>query len=169
MNRVLLHSPWSFDKYFLALHKLGENECINSVKCDKAYFWVQISNLPNSHMTKENGERIGNTLGEVIFVNAPEGGQAWGTCIHVRVHMDITKPLCRGRMVRLGGSDRQWVSFQYERLPIYFYWCGKLDHDENDYRLWIQSNGSLSRDEQQYGPWLQANPDCLQKPQVVRV
>ena len=31
------HSPWSFDKYLLALHKLGKNECINSVNCDKAY------------------------------------------------------------------------------------------------------------------------------------
>lgn len=25
MNRVLPHSPWSFDKYLLALHKLKEN------------------------------------------------------------------------------------------------------------------------------------------------
>ena len=75
MNRVL-YSPWSFDKYLLALHKLGENECINSVKCDKAYFWVQISNLPNSHMTKDNGEHIGSTLGEVISVDTPEGGRA---------------------------------------------------------------------------------------------
>ena len=125
--------------------------------------------LFRSHMTKENGERIGSTLGEVISVDAPDGGRAWGTCIRVRVHIDITKPLCRGRMVRLGASDRQWVSFQYERLPIYCYWCGKLDHDEKDCRLWIQSKGSLSRDIQQYGPWLRASSDRLQKPQVVRV
>lgn len=29
MNRVQLQSPWFFDKYLLAFHKLGENECIN--------------------------------------------------------------------------------------------------------------------------------------------
>ena len=40
MNRVLLQGPWSFDKYLMALHKLGENECITSVSCNKAYFWV---------------------------------------------------------------------------------------------------------------------------------
>lgn len=120
-------------------------------------------------MTKENGERIGSTLGEVISIDAPNRGRAWGTCVRVRVNMDITKPLCRGRMVRFGASDRRWVSFQYERLPIYCYWCGKLDHDKKDCPLWMQSNGSLSRDKQQYGPWLRASPDCLQKPQVVRV
>ncbi|KAL0000259.1 hypothetical protein SO802_019861 [Lithocarpus litseifolius] len=169
MNRVILQSPWSFDKYLMAFHKLGENECINSVSCDKAYFWVQISNLPSRHMTKENGERIGSTLGEVNSVDSPNGGRAWGTYVQVRVNMDITKPLCRGRMVHLGASDRRWVSFQYERLPIYCYWCGKLDHDEKDCRIWIPSNGSLSWDAQQYGPWLQASSDRLQKPQVVRV
>ena len=56
-------------------------------------------------MTKDNGERIGSTLGEVIFVNTLEGGRAWGTCIRVRVHMDITEPLCWGKMVQLGVSD----------------------------------------------------------------
>ena len=27
MNRILLQGPWSFNKYLMALHKLGENEC----------------------------------------------------------------------------------------------------------------------------------------------
>ena len=169
MNRVLLQSPWTFDKYLLVLHRLGENECIGSVRCDKAFFWVQISNLPSRLMTKANRELIGCYLGEVVSVDAPEGGRAWGTCMRVRVKMDITKPLCRGRMVRLGGSNRRWVSFQYKRLPIFCYWFGKLDHDEKDCHLWIQNNGSLNKDAQPYGPWLRASPDRLQKPQVVRV
>ena len=56
-------------------------------------------------MTKENGALIGSTLGEVISVDALESGRAWGTCVRVRVKIDITKPLCWGRMVRLSGSD----------------------------------------------------------------
>ena len=58
-------------------------------------------------MMKANGELIGSSLGEVVSVDALEGGRAWGTCTRVRVKMDITKPLCWGRMVRLGGSDRR--------------------------------------------------------------
>ena len=77
MNRILLRSPWSFDKYLMVLHRLGENECVNVVCCDKAYFLVQISNLPSRHMKKENGALTKSTLGEVIPVDALESGQAW--------------------------------------------------------------------------------------------
>ena len=107
MNKVLLQSLWTFGKYLLVLHRFGENECVGSVRCDKAFFWVQISNLPSPLMTKANGELIESSLGEVVSVDALEGGRAWGTCTRVRVKMDITKPLCWGRMVRLGGSDRR--------------------------------------------------------------
>ncbi|KAF3953870.1 hypothetical protein CMV_020714 [Castanea mollissima] len=109
----------------MVLHRLGVNECVSAVCCDKAYFWVQISNLPSRHMTKEYGALIGSTLGEVILVDASESGRAWGSCVRVRVKIDITKPLCWGRMVRLSGSYRRWVSFLYERLLIYCYWCGE--------------------------------------------
>ena len=34
-------------------------------------------------MTKENGALIGSTLGEVISVDAPESGRAWGTCVRI--------------------------------------------------------------------------------------
>ena len=37
MNRVLLQSSLTFDKYLLVLHRLGENECVSSVCCDKAF------------------------------------------------------------------------------------------------------------------------------------
>ena len=83
MNRILLQRPWSFGKYLMVLHRLGENECVNAVCCDKAYFWVQIPNLPNRHMAKENGALIGSTLGEVISIDAPKSGRAWGTYVRV--------------------------------------------------------------------------------------
>ena len=65
------------------------------------------------------------------------------------VNIDISKPLCRGRAVRLGTSEKGWVDFRYECLPIFCYWCGKLDHDDRDCTLWIDSNESLELNERQ--------------------
>lgn len=112
------------------LHKLGVGDAANRIHFDKAPFWVKIHGLPTMSQTKYTGLRIGSTLGEVEKVNVDGKGFSLGGYLHIRVFQDITKPLCKGRMVRLGGPSAVWVEFKYERLPIFFYWCGKVDHDE---------------------------------------
>lgn len=46
MERVLLLSPWSFDKYLLILHKLEHGEAVKDIKLNKSPFWIQIHGLP---------------------------------------------------------------------------------------------------------------------------
>ena len=70
-------------------------------------------------------------------------------------------------MVRIGGAPSRWVDFKYERLPIFCYWCGKVDHDERDCIQWIQSKETLKVEDKQFGAWLRASPDRLQRPQLV--
>ena len=38
LDRVLLLSPWTFDKYLVLLHKLGAGEAVNKVQFHKAPF-----------------------------------------------------------------------------------------------------------------------------------
>ena len=120
-------------------------------------------------MTKETGEGIGRMLGEAEEVDIPATVNLFGKYIRVRVKVDTTQPLCRGRLVKFGGPTSVWVLFKYERLLIFCYWCGKLNHDEKDCRIWLQSRGTLQPHDQQYGAWLRAKPDNLQHPQRVQV
>lgn len=53
----------------------------------------------------------------------------------VKVNLDISLSLCRGRIVSLENGDKIWVSFKYERLPNICYWCGWLDHSDKDCSL----------------------------------
>ena len=62
-----------------------------------------------------------------------------------------------------------WVSCKYERLSIFCYWCGKLNHDEKDCGIWLRSRGTVQAHDQQYGAWLRAKPENLQRPQRVQV
>ncbi|KAK7828558.1 hypothetical protein CFP56_030115 [Quercus suber] len=70
-------------------------------------------------------------------------------------------------MVRIGGAPPKWVDFRYERLPIFCYWCGKVDHDERDCTQWLRSKESLRAEDKQFGAWLRASQDRLQRPQLV--
>ena len=132
MDRVLMLSPWSFDKYLLVLHKLGVGEAVNQLKFNEAAFWVQIHGLPTMSQTKDVGLRIGESLGRLEKVDVDDKGFCLGNFLRIRVSIDISTPLCRGRLVRMGGPSPTWVDFRYERLPIFCYWCGMVDHDERD-------------------------------------
>ena len=132
MDRVLFLCPWSFDKYLLVLHKLERGEAVKDIKFDKSPFWVQIHGLPTMCQTETVGLSIEATLGEVEKVDANKKGFCLGKFIRIRVLMDISMPLCQGRKVLLGEYGLKWVDFKYERLPIFYYLCGRIDHDERD-------------------------------------
>ncbi|KAK7834205.1 hypothetical protein CFP56_024849 [Quercus suber] len=47
----------------------------------------------------------------------------------------------------MGNSEPLWISIQYENMPIFCYWCGLLNHDEKDYKAWLDSDGTLNKDD----------------------
>jgi len=74
----------------------------------------------------------------------------------MRVDIDITKLLMRGKIFRIENINKGWVYFKYERLPTFCYRCGILGHQEREcqsVRKWC-----ISTDEEdfQFGPWLRA-------------
>lgn len=83
---------------------------------------------------------------------------------------DITSPLCRGRVITLPSSEKTWVNFKYEQLPSLCYWCGRLNHDDRDYDIWMESNGTpLSTEKQQFDPFLRAPPFKIANKDVINV
>jgi hypothetical protein len=85
--------------------------------------------------------------------NSADGGQA----MRIRVSMDITKPLSRGRKARLEQGRETWISFKYERLPNYCYWCGLVSHSDKDCPSWLRNKENMRIEDQQFGPSLRAS------------
>nr|POF11025.1 hypothetical protein CFP56_13543 [Quercus suber] len=56
-------------------------------------------------MTKEVGAHIANEVGELIIVDAPKNGIAWGLFLRIRVNIDITKPLMGGKIIQIKGLE----------------------------------------------------------------
>lgn len=119
--------------------------------------------------TKEVAEKIVGPLGELEKVEIGDKGFNMGKYLQVCIIVDISKPLCKGRSVRMGGAKRGWVDFRYEHLPIFYYWCGVLEHDDRDCPLWIGNKESLGMEDKQFGPWLQADTERLQWPYVAKI
>ncbi|XP_030922912.1 uncharacterized protein At4g02000-like [Quercus lobata] len=153
--KVLMGEPWAFDRHLVVMERYDSSVPIQDLKFSSTSFWVQIHELPFSFMSMEVAISIGESIGDVIPTK--DSSELKGSnYMRIRVVIDITKPLCRGRRVTWDQDSDGWVSFKYERLPNLCYWCGSLCHDDKECILWLQSNGTLSVEDQQFGPWIRA-------------
>jgi hypothetical protein len=82
--------------------------------------WVQVHNMPIICMNHEVGHRIGAILGMVEEVDVTGDGVGWERSLRLRVNIDLTKPLDRGRALHLN-EKTIWVTFKYEKLPQFCY------------------------------------------------
>ena len=71
-------------------------------------------------MLKKVAESLCDIVGEVR--KSPDSTEDdGGNFFRVRVNIDISLPLCRGRVITLENGEKAWVRFQYERLPNFCY------------------------------------------------
>jgi hypothetical protein len=110
-------------------------------------------------MTMDSAETIGKTLGVVEKVADMDDERGGENCMRVRIRLNVTAPLCRGRMIKLEENKKCWVAFRYERLPNFCYWCGYLDHSEKDCDVGLHKGSINPTEERQYRPWLKASTE----------
>jgi hypothetical protein len=169
LERVLLNEPWTYDKHLVILQRIVSDVAIESVVFSSVPFWIQIHGLPIRSQKAEVAEGIGRSLGEVDPFLESEGFAGGGSYVRIRVRLDCSKPLCRGRRVRLGEGRMGWLSFKFERLPIFCYHCGLLTHAIKDCEAWLRQGGGDIEGPHQYGDWLRANAEYVGKTRVVSV
>jgi hypothetical protein len=113
-------------------------------------------NLPLACMGKEIGQKIGSSVGPVEEVDVSEGEAGWGEYLRVRVTVDVTKPLARGRMLHLKGQSL-WIDFKYERLPRFCFHCGVIRHGKEGCFSVQSRNKPGDELDYPYGQWLRVS------------
>ena len=168
VDRVLQNEPWSFDKHVVILQVYNKTLPLRDLVFRESLFWVQVHDIPIAYKNQAMVEELCSVISEVIHMpGGPSlGGQGF---LRVRVRVDVTQPLCRGRIVSLENGEQSWVAFRYERLPNVCYWCGCLDHADKDCKVWIHSNGSLKTKYRRYDSSIRALPFYSSSKNVVCV
>ena len=111
------------------------------------------------------GRAIGAKLGEVLDVDVAESRVHWGKFLRVRMQIDVTKKIVRGKRIVtkkimrgkrivIEGREQRWISFKYERLPNFCYHCGLLSHGLKDCEERNGVNEQLDLSKLQYEVWL---------------
>ncbi|XP_022841874.1 uncharacterized protein LOC111365549 [Olea europaea var. sylvestris] len=155
-DRVKCEGPWVFGKQLVLTKDVDGLEQIHQILFSEANFWVRIHDLHVMVRNWKMGDFIGRQLGKVIEVDIDKIEIARGEFLHVRVCLDISKPLLRGKKIYVGSYKPFWTRFSYERLPNFCYLCGVLGHGHKDYILWKPAMEAYTTSDYSYGPWLRA-------------
>uniref|UniRef100_A0A7N2MD97 DUF4283 domain-containing protein n=1 Tax=Quercus lobata TaxID=97700 RepID=A0A7N2MD97_QUELO len=105
VERIIENQPWNFDKHLVVMEKFEESSKLNELTFDKAWFWVQVHDIPVHFMSKQVAENICDIIGEVHRL--PESIEDdGGKFIRVCVRLDINLSLCRGRVIMV---ENVWI------------------------------------------------------------
>jgi hypothetical protein len=155
--QIMEGRPWKVDSDLFSMADFDGRTPPSELEFEKAEFWVRMLNMPLACMSREMGQRIGASMGTVVDVDVDEDGVGWGEFLRVRIVLDLTKPLSRGRFLRL--RDRTiWITFKYERIPRFCFKCGVIRHGG---RGCVRPGGKRlqeNENSQEFGPWLRVPP-----------
>ncbi|KAL0004280.1 hypothetical protein SO802_011841 [Lithocarpus litseifolius] len=146
------NGPWNFENNLLLLCRWRKGLSVSNIVFTHSPFWVQIWGLPFEHMSLDVGKELGNSLGRFIESDRRTGHSDQAKFMRIRVDLQLDKPLRRGGKVASFDGDKFWVSFKYERLPVFCFLCGRLGHDDKH----CKESMDFHNASRQYGDWLRA-------------
>ncbi|KAL0000754.1 hypothetical protein SO802_014535 [Lithocarpus litseifolius] len=141
VERIFEGEPWSFDKHLVLIQRYDNSIPVRELVFDQDSLWVQVHDIPAQFSSRDVAEKLCEAVGEVrkdVNIKEIERGEV----MRIRVRVDVTLPLCRGRVFSQKDGSKGWVSF---------------------------NNGTLRHEDQEYGPWLRASPLPMHKNLVIVV
>jgi hypothetical protein len=151
--RIMEGRPWTFDGHLVSMVDYDGVMPLAQVEFDKAAFWVRMFDLPLACMGKEVGFSIGSSVGKVEEVDVADDGVGWGEFLRVRIILDLSKPLPRGRTIRVRDKSI-WVFFKYEKIPKFCFKCGVVRHGGRGCEVSEGQRTNRGGSENAYGLWL---------------
>jgi len=152
-SRIMEGRPWLFDGNLISLTEYDGLMPPAEMIFDPAALGIRMYTLPLACMGRETEQKIDSSVGKVEDVDVNDDVPGWGEFLHVKVAVELLKPLARGRMMHVHNRSI-WIAFKYEKLPKFCYRCSVIMHG----RLRCVRSGSRRtsnvEDEQPYGPWL---------------
>ncbi|KAH7855888.1 hypothetical protein Vadar_030133 [Vaccinium darrowii] len=165
---ILMEGPWLIMNNLLVLKALEDGMVVSEIDFSSCPIWVQIHGLPVDKMLRQNVEIIGKRFGKLLAIEATEGGLLINrSFLRIRVEINTNLPLPKGFWLRRNGDSSLdlWISYRYEKLPDFCYWCGRIGHDNKVCRFETKEKGSISG----YGPELRTRRARKSDVQVVEI
>ena len=152
LERVLKGGPWSFDNQALMLRRWQKGMTAKNVKFETLSLWVQIWGAPFDMVSPKVVAEVGRRLGVVEEVERKQKQELQNLFIRVKVAL----PIQRGGFIVGSEGGYTWVTYRYERLPMFCHYCGLLGHDVCHCTGFFAASKNGGEVDCQYGEWLKS-------------
>jgi hypothetical protein len=153
-RKVMEEGPWLFRGNAVLLEKYDGVTKPSTVKFKKLAIWAHVYDLPTSFRNKKIRRQLGDKIGDTLWVESDNVVKGWRDYLHIRVNLDIDKPLTRVVYVSFGNEGKREVfRVKYEKLPKFCVDCGLIGHIESECGDGVHDMKAI-----QYGDWLIASP-----------
>ncbi|KAK5818503.1 hypothetical protein PVK06_023443 [Gossypium arboreum] len=96
-----------------------------------AYFWIQIHEVSSRFRNEALARQLGDFFGNFVEYNNASLGRGFRNYLRVKVCFDVRHPLKRKKRVMFSPRNYGYVTFKYERLTLFFFFCGRLGHGDS--------------------------------------
>ncbi|XP_039017073.1 uncharacterized protein LOC120147892 [Hibiscus syriacus] len=93
-------------------------------------FWVLSNDVPVGFISEQVAKQLGNFIGVFIEFDAKAVTLGYKGSLQFCVLLDVRKPLKKKKKIALPNEGFYYVKFQYEKLRVLCFLCGKLGHGE---------------------------------------
>ncbi|KAL5565567.1 hypothetical protein UlMin_028731 [Ulmus minor] len=150
----------------LALFDWPQNREWGKVDCSSIPIWIQVHGLPVMFMSQTNATKLVAKAGSLMDIHnkGQEGILGW-KFLHLKVLVNLNKPLFAGCFVPCPNGGKVWAQFRYERIAALCYKCGTLGHDHH----WCATEPAMVKSKEgvpvwKYGSWIRVEArttDCF--------
>lgn len=89
INRIIVGSPWTYDRMQLVFERLREGDNPRQVKITKLDFWIQLHDIQPGFITERVCKDVGNYISEFLEYDKTNFVGVWREYLRVRVRIQI--------------------------------------------------------------------------------
>lgn len=93
-------------------------------------FLIQDLDLPAGLIFEMMAKQFGDFLGQFLECDAKSISKGYQSYMRIQVRIDVKNTMKRRKKIVLGNKGCIYVRFQYERLLMFCFLCGRLGHSE---------------------------------------
>lgn len=131
LERVIKGSLWTFNSHLLMLHRLMRGEDQMKVPLIYMSYWVQIHEVPIGFFNESLARQLRDFLRKFIEYDGMNLERGLQMYLRVKVIFIVRRLLKRKKKVLFSFRISSYVSFKYEHLTMFCFFCGCLGYNDS--------------------------------------